>query len=40
MLISSCSVARYQRGKLLTLDCGRLLKAKFTAFNESWEEVN
>ncbi|CAM9923920.1 unnamed protein product [Ectocarpus sp. 6 AP-2014] len=30
---------KYQRGKLLTLDCGRLLKAKFTAFNESWEEV-
>eukprot|EP00903_Cladosiphon_okamuranus_P005829 g5770.t1 len=30
---------KYQRGKLLTLECGRVLKAKFTAFNDSWEEV-
>lgn len=32
-------LVRYQRGNLLTLECGRVLKAKFTAFNESWEEV-
>lgn len=36
----SFDFVRYQRGNLLTLECGRVLKAKFTAFNESWEEVS
>jgi hypothetical protein len=30
----------YQRGKLLSLECGRRLKAKFSAFNEAWDEVS
>ncbi|CAM9354665.1 unnamed protein product [Phaeothamnion confervicola] len=31
----------YQRGgRLLTLECGRLIKAKFTTFNENWEEIH
>jgi hypothetical protein len=30
----------FGRGKLLSLECGRLIKAKFSNFNEAWEEVN
>ena len=29
----------FGRGKLLSLECGRLIKAKFSNFNEAWEEV-
>jgi hypothetical protein len=30
----------FGRGKLLSLECGRLIKAKFSNFNEAWEEVS